>query len=71
MKEIGISLGFTGHNKDYKANPDAFKGSIGAVAEILRITLSGRKNSPNLYFILHILGIEEIKRRFANIIENI
>ena len=69
MKEIGISLGFAGNNKEYKANPDAFKGSIGDVAEILRITLSGRKNSPNLYYVMQVLGAEESHRRMDEVIK--
>lgn len=68
MKEIGLSLGFAGNNKEYKANPEAFKGTIGDVAEILRITLTGRKNSPNLYYVMSILGIEESHRRMDLII---
>ena len=71
LKEFGKKYGFAADKKEWKANKEAFKGHSGDIAEILRIALTGRKNSPNLYFILHILGIEEIKRRFANIIENI
>ena len=69
MKEIGISLGFAGNNKEFKANPEAFKGSIGDVAEILRITLSGRKNSPNLYYVMQVLGKEESHRRMNEVIK--
>ena len=68
MKEIGIELGFAGNNKEYKANPEAFKGSIGDVAEILRISLTGRKNSPNLYYVMQILGKEECHRRMDTLI---
>lgn len=63
MKQIGESIGFTGDRKAYKANPDLFKGTIGDVAEILRITLTGRKNSPNLYYVMQILKKEECNRR--------
>ena len=63
MKEIGMSHGFAGNNKEFKANPEAFKGTIGDVAEILRITLTGRKNSPNLYYVMQILKKDECDRR--------
>ena len=63
MKQIGESLGFAGDRKAYKANPDAFKGMISDVAEILRITLTTRRNSPNLYYVMQILGKEECDRR--------
>ena len=68
MKEIGGKHGFAGNNKEFKANPEAFIGSIGDVAEILRITLTGRKNSPNLYYVMKILGKEECDRRIDLII---
>ena len=69
MKEIGIKLGFAGNNKEFKANPEAFKGTIGDVAEILRITLTGRKNSPNLYYVMQILGKKECHRRIDSLID--
>ena len=63
MKEIGSKLGFAGNNKEYKANPEAFKGTTGDVAELLRVTLTSRKNSPNLYYVMKILGKDECSRR--------
>ena len=68
MKEIGVNLGFAGNNKEFKANPEAFKGSIGDVAEILRITLTGKKNSPNLYYVMKVLGKSECDRRINLVI---
>ncbi len=63
MKEIGESLGFSSDRKAYKANPENYKGMIGDVAEILRITLTTKRNSPNLYYVMQILGLEECHRR--------
>ncbi len=71
MKEIGGAHGFTGDRKAYKANPELFKGTIGDVAEILRISLTGRKNSPNLYYVMQILGKEECNRRIDLVISNL
>ena len=68
MKEIGAGAGFAANNKEFKANPDAYKGTIGDVAEILRISLTGRKNSPNLYWVMKILGKEETDCRLNKII---
>ena len=71
MKQIGGQHGYALNNKEYKANPEAFKGSIGDVAEILRITLSGRKNSPNLYYVMQILGKKECDRRINTVISTL
>ena len=68
MKSIGESLGFASDRKAYKANPEAFKGTIGDVAEILRITLTTKRNSPNLYYVMKVLGKEECDRRINQIL---
>ncbi len=68
MKEIAVKHGYAGNRGEYKANPEAFKGLVGDVAEILRITLSGRKNSPNLYYVMRILGKKECDRRIDKVI---
>ena len=68
MKQIGVNHGFAGSKGEFKANPDAYKGLIGDVAEMLRITLTGRKNSPNLYYVMKILGHDECARRINLVI---
>ena len=68
LKEIGIKLNYAANNKEYKANPDNFKGNIGDLAEILRITLTGRKNAPSLYAVMALLGLEESHRRMECVI---
>ena len=71
LKEIGVSLGYAANNKDYKANPEAYKGNIGDLAEILRITLTGRKNAPNLCAVMYVLGLEETHRRIDEVISSL
>ena len=68
LKEIGTSLNYAANNKEYKANPELFKGNIGDFAEILRITLTCRKNSPNLYSVMLVLGKDECDKRIDNVI---
>lgn len=63
LKEIGCALNYAANNKDYKANPTAYKGNIGDLAEILRITLTSRKNAPNLYSVMKVLGKKESDHR--------
>ncbi len=68
LKQIGNKLGYAINNKEYKANPEAFKGNMGDLAEILRITLTTRKNAPNLYSVMALLGLEETHRRIDNVV---
>ena len=67
LKACASECGFV-DMKTFKANPEAFKGLVGDVAEILRITLSGRKNSPNLYYVMRILGKKECDRRIDKVV---
>jgi len=71
LKEYGKAHGFAADKKEWKANKEAFKGHSGDIAEMLRIALTGRKNSPNLYFIIHILGVAKVEERIQEIIKNI
>ena len=71
MKEIGESIGFAPNGKLVKQNPDMYRGSVGDVAEMIRIALTTKKNSPNLYYVMKILKKEECDRRFDNVISKL
>jgi len=71
LKAIALKSGFANNNKEYKANLDKFVGHIGDAAEILRISLTGSKNSPNLWAILKVLGKDEVDLRLKYIIEKL
>ena len=57
--------------KAYKADPDAYKGNVSHVAEMLRIAITGSSNSPDLWTINQILGEEVVRRRIGNVIEHL
>ena len=71
LKEAGGSLGFATSNKDYKANPDAYKGSLSDMSEIIRVALVGSTQSPNLHEIVEILGQEAVSRRLGHVAEKL
>ena len=71
LKEIGASCGFASNNKEYKANKEAYKGHVGDVAQIIRIALTSKAQSPNLYNILQILGKDRYESRINNIINRL
>ncbi len=68
LKAIASSRNYAQKPKEYKKNPDMYLGHIGDFAEIIRIAVSGRKNTPNFYHVLKILGIERIKTRISKTI---
>ncbi len=63
VKEITEELGFAVKPKDYKKNPDQFKGSIVHITNMLRIALTGRANAPDIHEISHVLGEDIVRAR--------
>ena len=63
MKDLAESIGYAREVKEYKANPDNFKGHVGDISTVIRVTLTGRCQTPDLYEIMQVLGIDEIKKR--------
>lgn len=63
VKALSESMGFTTDMKQYKADPSAFPGSVADISTFLRIALTGKTNSPDLYTVMHILGEERAKAR--------
>lgn len=61
VKAITQELGFAVKPKDYKKNPDQFKGSIVHITNMLRIALTGHANAPDIWEVSHVLG-EDITR---------
>ena len=68
LKEIGTELGYCTNRKEFKANPENYKGMISDVAGAVRAALTHRSNTPDLYTIMQIMGEEKVKSRFKNFI---
>lgn len=66
IKEMCPSFGFASETKDYKKNPENYKGSVAQVCEVIRVAVTNRTNTPDLYEILKFLGKERIKERINN-----
>ena len=63
MKDLAEEMGYCREVKEYKANPDAYKGHVGDISTVIRVKLTGRCNTPDLYEIMQVLGLDEIKNR--------
>ena len=64
IKELAGELGYAKEVKEYKANPEAYKAHVGDVSTVLRVALTGRTNTPDMYEIMQVLGRESIEKRF-------
>ena len=69
MRSMGETLGFARDAKTFKKNPDGFKGHFGDVMMVVRVALTGRTNTPDLYEIIKILGHERITQRIDQALE--
>lgn len=63
MKDLAESLGYAREVKEYKANPENYKGHVGDISTVIRVTLTGRCQTPDLYEIMQVLGMDRIKER--------
>ncbi len=63
MKDLAEELGYSREVKEYKANPEAYKGHVGDISTVIRVKLTGRCMTPDLYEIMQVLGKNEIYSR--------
>ena len=68
VKEITTELGFTTDMKAYKADPDAYPGTVADISTFLRLAVTGKTNSPDLYTVMQILGNDATVSRIRNAI---
>ena len=64
IKELSGELGYAKEVKEFKANPEKYKAHVGDVSTVLRVALTARTNTPDMYEIMRVLGKESIKKRF-------
>ena len=63
MKDLSEELGYAREVKEYKNNPDSYKGHVGDISTVIRVKVTGRANTPDLYEILKVLGKESVLKR--------
>ena len=68
MKEVAQNLGFCVNMKEYKAAPENYVGSIADFSSIIRVAITNKKNTPDIYEIMQLLGKERTISRMENTI---
>lgn len=69
MKDLAEELGYAREVKEYKQNPDNYKGHVGDISTVIRIALTGRANTPDMYEIMQVLGKESVEARLNKAIK--
>ena len=67
IKDLAEEKGYAREVKEYKANPENYKGHVGDISTVIRVALTGRHNTPDLYEIMQILGKDSIIKRINKI----
>ena len=70
MKDLAESQGYAREVKEFKTNPDKYPGHVGDVSTVIRVAMTGRCNTPDLYEILKVLGKESIEKRIEKLLNN-
>ncbi len=65
LKDLAEELGYAREVKEYKADPEKWPGHVGDISTVIRVSLTGRQNTPDLYEIMNVLGEDEVKRRLS------
>lgn len=63
VKEFALENGYAASPKDYKKDPESFKGHVGDICEAIRVMVTGRRQSPDLFSIMKILGKDRVLHR--------
>lgn len=63
IKQISEKYGYTTNMKEYKKNPQDFKGNIAHVSTVIRVAVCGRMNTPDMYDVFKVLGKDKVKER--------
>jgi len=69
VREMSVEMGYAKTPKLYKKSPEEYRGHVGDVSSVIRVAVTGRRNSPDLYEIMQVLGKDRVLARFNEAIE--
>ena len=69
VKEFCEAMGYSKDVKTYKKNPGSYKGHVGDVTGAIRIAVANRKNTPDLYEVMQVMGEDKVMERFGKVID--
>lgn len=69
IKDLAEEMGYAREVKEYKQNPDNFPGHVGDISTVIRVAITKRRNTPDLYEIMHVLGKDSVEKRLNLILK--
>ena len=71
IKLLTDELGYCSNMKEYKENPNNYKGSVADISTVLRVALTSKSMTPDLYEIMRLLGKDRIIERIKKLEEEL
>ncbi len=71
IKAVAEDFGFASDMKAYKAEPTAFKGSVADISMFIRVAVTGKLNSPDMYTVMQLLGENTVRNRLKDMINKL
>ena len=71
IKALAVEMGYAGEVKEFKANPEMYKAHVGDVSTAIRVALTSRTNTPDMYEIMQVLGKDTVAKRLEKAIGNL
>ena len=71
IKAVTDKLGYASDMKAYKADPTAYRGNVADVSMFLRVAVTGKLNSPDMYAVMQVLGVERVRARIRAMIDSL
>jgi glutamyl-tRNA synthetase len=71
IKAVADNCGFASDMKAYKADPTAFRGSVADVSMFLRVAVTGKLNSPDMYAVMQVMGDARVRARIETMIKSL
>lgn len=71
IKDIADMIGFASDMKAYRENPEAFRGNVSDISMFIRIAITGKENSPDMYSVMQILGYDRVASRINQMIDSL
>ena len=69
MKDLAEEVGYAREVKEYKKEPEKWPGHVGDISTVIRVSLTGRQNTPDMYEIMQVLGKESVINRLEKAVK--
>jgi glutamyl-tRNA synthetase len=71
IRDLSTAHGYAALPKEYRQHPELYKGHVGDLSAVLRMAVTGRVNSPDMFEVMRVMGAEKVRARLASALERL